>query len=286
MPVPNDRAAPPPVEVVEGDLPLILAFPHDGTFMPEARRQRLAREATGFPDTDWHIFDLYDGLLPGATTVRATFSRYLIDANRDPSGKSLYPGMNTTGLCPVIDFEGQKIWREGEEPSPDDIAAATAGYHAVYHAALQGQVDRLRRIHGKVILFDCHSIRSRIPNLFDGLLPDFNIGTYDGRSCAPAVEAAVAEICANAQGFTHVLNGRFKGGWTTRHYGAPEAGVHAIQLELCQSTYLEAERPPWTFDPVKSARLREVLGSILETLEGLAREMGRTDVPRNGRSEA
>ncbi len=284
--MPNDRAAPPPVEVVEGDLPLILAFPHDGTFMPEARRHQLRPEAQGFPDTDWHIFDLYDGLLPGATTVRASFSRYLIDANRDPSGKSLYPGMNTTGLCPVVDFEGQPIWEKGEEPTPDEIAAATADYHAVYHAALQGQIDRLRRTHGQLILFDCHSIRSRIPNLFDGLLPDLNIGTYDGRSCAPKVEAAVVENCVHAQGFTHVLNGRFKGGWTTRHYGAPRAGIHAIQLELCQSTYLEEERSPWTFDPVKSARLREVLGSILGTLEVLAREMDRTAAAQHGRSEA
>jgi len=262
-----------PVEVARGDGPVILGLPHTGTWLPPEVAARLNDTGRQLADTDWHVHALYAGLLPGATTVRATFHRYLIDANRAPDDASLYPGRNTTGLVPLTDFDGAPIWRDGAEPTPADVAGRLAGFHAPYHAALTAEIARVRARHGVAILYDCHSIRSVIPFLFDGTLPDFNVGTADGMSCAPAVEAAALATCRAATGHGYVANGRFKGGWTTRHYGRPGDGVHAVQMELAQSTYLAAEVPPWTFDPARAGRLRDHLGRLLEKLAALAPDL-------------
>lgn len=258
-----------PVEVFRGDSPVILGLPHTGTFVPPAIFNRLTPLGQTLCDTDWHVERLYDNLLTGATTVRATFHRYVIDANRDPSGTSLYPGQNTTGLVPETDFDGLPLWLPGETPGPDEITERSVLYHAPYHEALAAEVERVKDRHGIAILYDCHSIRSVIPFLFDGVLPDFNIGTNGGVTCAPGIEAAVVEVCRAAKGYSCVLNGRFKGGWTTRHYGRPEAGVHAIQMELAQSTHLESESLPFAYSDVKAARLRSHLAAILARLERL-----------------
>jgi N-formylglutamate deformylase len=254
----------------KGTSPVILAFPHTGTDVPPEIHDRLNDNGKRLADTDWYIHDLYAGLLPEATTVRATFHRYVIDANRDPSGTSLYPGQNTTGLVPETDFDGVAIWREGQEPTEADIAQRLAQFHAPYHAALAAEIERVKAIHGVAVLYDCHSIRSKIPFLFEGRLPDFNIGTDMGRTCDPSIEAAVAEIAAKADGYTSILNGRFKGGWTTRHYGKPEQGVHAIQMELSQISHLTTEAPPFAYNEEKAARLRVHLKAILERIETIA----------------
>ena len=263
-----------PVEVSRGDGPVVLAMPHTGTHVPEAIFARLTPRGQTLADTDWHIDRLYDGLLPGATVVRATFHRYVIDANRPPSGESLYPGQNTTGLVPLTDFDGAPLWTD--PPDAAEIDARRRDFHAPYHAALAAELDRVRARHGVAILYDCHSIRSRIPFLFDGLLPDFNIGTNGGATCAPEIEAAVARLCAGAEGYTSVLNGRFRGGWTTRHYGRPAEGLHAVQMELAQSTHLATEAPPFAYDTAKAMRLRQHLGAILATLQHLASSPGVT----------
>jgi formiminoglutamase len=261
-----------PVEVRQGDGPVILGLPHTGTWLPEDIAKRLNARGRMLADTDWHIERLYDGLLPGATTVRATFHRYVVDANRGPDDASLYPGQNTTGLVPLTDFDGHPIWDDA--PDAAEIAGRTARFHAPYHAALTAEVARVRAKHGIAILYDCHSIRSHIPFLFDGTLPDFNIGTNNGATCDPRVEEAVRAVCA-ATGRTMAVNGRFKGGWTTRHYGRPEAGVHAIQMELAQSTHLAAEEPPFAYDDAKATALREPLGAILHALAALAPSLRR-----------
>ncbi|MCV0394822.1 MAG: N-formylglutamate deformylase [Rhizobiaceae bacterium] len=258
------------VEVHQGMSPLILAFPHTGTWVPDNIRQDLNEEGLKLRDTDWHVHELYADLLPGATTVRATFHRYVIDANRDPSGQSLYPGQNTTGLVPLTDFDNQPIWKDGEAPTDQDIAERLASFHRPYHEALEKEIRRVRDLHGVAILYDCHSIRSVCPFLFEGRLPDFNIGTDGGRTCDAAIEGAVLDICRQARGFTSVLNGRFRGGWTTRHYGRPEKGVHAIQMELAQITHLAGETLPFDYDPERSRGLREVLRQILQRLQELA----------------
>ena len=261
-----------PVEVVEGSSPVVLGFPHTGTHVPPEMFERLTPLGQTLSDTDRHVDRLYADLLPGATTVRATFHRYVIDANRDPSGASLYPGQNTTGLVPFTDFDGKPLWHEN--PGDQEIEERRERFHAPYHAALQAELERVKSIHGVAILYDCHSIRSHIPFLFEGRLPDFNIGTNEGATCAPVIEKAVADICADATGYTAILNGRFKGGWTTRHYGRPEQGFHAIQMELAQSTHLVSETLPFAYDEAKAAVLRLHLKGILETLETLAPSLG------------
>ena len=257
-----------PVEIHRGRSPVVLGLPHTGTYVPESILADLNDRGRGLDDTDWHIHRLYEGVLPEATTVRATFHRYVVDANRDPSGVSLYPGQNTTGLVPLTDFDGQDIWTN--PPSANQIEERRKAYHAPYHVALQTELERVRDLHGIAILYDCHSIRSGIPFLFDGTLPDFNIGTNMGTTCASEIEIATQEICAATQGYTSITNGRFKGGWTTRHYGRPTEGLHAIQMELAQSTYLSAETSPWQYDEIKSVYLRSSLTNILTTLAGLA----------------
>ncbi|OYX44502.1 MAG: N-formylglutamate deformylase [Rhodobacterales bacterium 32-67-9] len=256
------------VDVLPGDGPVILGQPHGGTWLPDALTARLNPNGRGLADTDWHIGQLYDGLLSSATVVRSNVHRYAIDANRDPAGVSLYPGQNTTSLCPVSDFDGAAIWQDGQDPSEDEILARRAAYHAPYHEALAEEVARVTARHGVAIIYDCHSIRSEIPFLFEGLLPVFSIGTNDGQTCAGAIADATVAACAAE---SHVLNGRFKGGWTTRHYGRPETGVHAIQMELAQRAYLAAETPPWSYDPARAGPTRATLHTILAALDRLAR---------------
>lgn len=262
-----------PVEVVQGELPLILSFPHTGIHLPAEVAGRLNANGRMLADTDWHIHRLYDGLLDGVTTVRATFHRYVIDANRDPAGGSLYPGQNTTGLVPETDFDGQPIWQEGSDPKAADVAARLREFHAPYHAALAAEIERVRARHGVAVLYDCHSIRSNIPFLFEGQLPDLNIGTADGASCDPRVAALLERLANGSIGYSAILNGRFKGGWTTRHYGRPGQRIHAIQIELAQSTYLAEEAPPFAYDPDRAEPMRRQLSSILTALCELAPQL-------------
>lgn len=263
-------------ETHEGTSPIVLGLPHTGTNVPPEILARLNETGRKLTDTDWHVHTLYAGLLPEATTVRATFHRYVIDANRDPSGHSLYPGQNTTTLVPETDFDGRPIWREGMGPTEADLKERIADFHAPYHTELAAQIDRVKAIHGFAVLYDCHSIRSTIPFLFDGVLPNLNLGTNNGTTCAPALEAAALEACKIDETYTCVLNGRFKGGWTTRHYGHPEKGVHAIQMELAQSTHLKTEALPFAYDPEKAEHLRPVLQTLLQKLEASAQALSLT----------
>ncbi len=259
-----------PVDVFRGDGPVVLGVPHAGTFVPDDIKARFNDTGLKLADTDWHVDRLYSDLLPGATMVKANFHRYVIDANRDPEGVSLYPGQNTTTLCPTTDFDGRPIYQSGMEPQTGEIEARRLAWHAPYHAALQAEMERIRAKHGVAILYDCHSIRSVVPFLFEGTLPDFNTGTNNGTTCASAIEAAVVACTQAAEDYTSILNGRFKGGWTTRHYGRPAEGFHAIQMELAQKTHLATEDTPFAYDEVKADRLRTHLKDILSALENLA----------------
>ena len=262
-----------PVEVIEGSGPVILGVPHAGTQIPEPIAVRLNETGRTLADTDWWIDRLYGDLLAGATVVRARFSRYVIDANRDPSGTSLYPGQNTTAICPTTTFDGTPIYLPGLEPDDDDIADRRRTCHRPYHDALAGQIERVRTRHGVVVLYDCHSIRSTVPWLFDGCLPVFNIGTDGGKTCAPAIEQAAVAACSSmcqANGaFDYALNERFRGGWTTRTYGQPATGVHAIQMEMGQRAYMD-EAPPWTYREERANGVRSGLRDLLVRLERLA----------------
>jgi len=259
------------LHVRRGQVPLIVSFPHAGTQIPDTIEKRLVSPWLARKDTDWWVRQLYefaDAL--DVTTVATDMSRTVIDVNRDPSGTSLYPGQATTALCPLTTFDGEPLYRDGHEPSDAQIAQRRQRYFDPYHEALAGEIGRLHRRHGKVVLYDAHSIRSNVPRLFDGVLPHFNLGTDNGRTCAPELTASLETICA-ASGLTSVTNGRFRGGWTTRHYGNPSAGLHAVQMELACRTYMDepvgALRPtnwPVDFDTARAAKARTVLSDILK----------------------
>lgn len=257
--------------VLRNDSPLIVSVPHTGLEIPPDIESGLVSRWLARKDADWWVDRLYD-FVPGlgATVVRTTISRTVIDVNRDPSGRSLYPGQNTTELCPATTFDGEPLYREGGQPGAAGIARRHADFFEPYHLALRAEIERLREAHRKVVVFEAHSIRSRIPRLFEGELPHFNIGTNSGMSCDLALSSAVAKRCAASQ-FEHVINGRFKGGYTTRHYGEPARGVHAIQLELAMRAYLDEPASPspenWPpdYDVARAGPLRAVLKRILET---------------------
>ncbi|HWA91322.1 MAG TPA: N-formylglutamate deformylase [Rhizomicrobium sp.] len=265
------------LEVHRGDAPLVVSFPHTGSDIPAELESGFASLWHARRDADWWVDRLYDfaaGM--GATTVRTRISRSVIDVNRDPSGASLYPGMATTGLCPTTDFDGAALYVEGRAPDTGEIARRREVWFAPYHAAIRAELDRLRGAHDRVVLFDAHSIRSRIPRLFEGELPQFNVGSNDGRSCDAALTSAVDAACA-ATRYSRVVNGRFKGGWTTRHYGEPARGVHAIQLELACRGYIdEPDAPaptnwPTPYAEPRAAELRAALKDILGACLAFAR---------------
>ncbi len=259
------------IEITQGNSPIVLGLPHTGTDVPGDIWDGLNERGRALADTDWHIDRLYKDLGLDLTRVRTPIHRYAIDVNRGPEDASLYPGQNTTGLCPLTDFDGIPIYRSGAEPDAAEVARRKTLYHAPYHTALSTELQRVREKHGVAILYDCHSIRSVVPYLFEDTLPDFNIGTNGSTSCARSVERAVHMRCRVASEYTCVLNGRFKGGWTTRHYGQPVENIYAIQMELAQSTYME-ERAPWTYRPDKAERLRPILYRILSDLIELIHE--------------
>ncbi|QOF72298.1 N-formylglutamate deformylase [Aminobacter sp. SR38] len=257
--------------VQRGDAPLLVSIPHTGIDLAGLDDLFVSRWLAR-RDTDWWIEQLYDfaaGL--GATVVRTTVSRSIIDVNRDPSGASLYPGQATTELCPTTTFDGEALYNEGQEPDEAEVARRRQTYYDPYHAALEGEIIRLRALHPEIVLYDCHSIRSVIPRLFDGKLPLFNLGTNSGKSADPALQEQVASLMA-ASGRPWVVNGRFKGGWITRRHGQPEQGVHALQMELsCRGYMLEPEGKvepanwPSRYDPEFAAPMRATLTKILET---------------------
>jgi N-formylglutamate deformylase len=246
-----------------GDSPLVIDVPHSGTYVPEALRPRLTTVAQTVPDTDWHVEKLYAfAAAEGATLFCATHSRYVVDLNRDPSGAALYAGADNTELCPTRTFGNDPIYVGGSEPTQAEVADRIAGSFAHYHAALEAEIARTRDRHGFAIVLDGHSIRGVVPRFFEGRLPDLNLGTASGTSCAPELEACATRVLAGAEGFTHIVNGRFKGGWITRHYGRPQEGVHALQLEIAQDCYMD-EAPPFRWDAGRAERLGHVLHRLV-----------------------
>jgi len=256
--------------IQRGNAPLVVSIPHAGTDIPEAFQDHIISLWRAKKDADFWIDRLYSfatGL--DATIVRTPLSRTVIDMNRDPTGRSLYPGKNTTELCPTTTFDGEPLYRSGHTPTAADIARRNAMFFGPYHAALASEIARLQAVHRKVVLFDAHSIRSRIPRLFDGELPHLNFGTNDGKSCAPELIAALEALSAETR-FSKVTNGRFKGGYITRHYGRPDTGVHAVQLELSMRGYmveppvLTEQNWPSAYQRDRAAPLRALLQKLLQ----------------------
>lgn len=247
-----------------GDGPVILNFPHSGRLLPDEVFAQLNEHGKAQVDTDWHVPELYGFANGQVTWVEATHSRYVVDLNRDPSGASLYPGHATTGLCPDTDFEGNGIYAS-QSPDVAETERRKQIYFLPYHAELKSQISRICGQYGYCVLLDCHSILSRVPRLFDGALPDLNLGTNSGLSCAPEL-ASVAEAALNGSSFSFVRDGRFKGGWITRHYGQPGKNVHALQLEIAQCAYMD-ELHPNQFDADRAALLQTVLHGLVKSLQ-------------------
>lgn len=251
----------------QGRRPLLISMPHVGTHVPACVADRLTDEARGVDDTDWHLERLYDFADEiGASVLVATHSRYVIDLNRPPDGSSLYPGQSVTGLCPLDTFNDTPLYRERAlEPDAGEIAERRAAIWAPYHAQLAAELTRIQLAHGRAALWDAHSIRSVLPRFFEGRLPDLNLGTADGASCDPALAARLLAIGREAQGYTAVLNGRFKGGHITRTYGHPGQGVHAIQLEMTQCAYMQ-EQQPFDYLPERAAGIQPTIRRMLDTV--------------------
>lgn len=258
--------------VMRGNAPLVVSLPHTGTDIPPEYERGLVSPWLARKDADWWIERLYDFAADlGATVIRTAISRTVIDVNRDPSGVSLYPGQATTELCPTTTFDGEPLYEPGTQPMAEEIAERRTRFFDPYHAALRAEIERLRANHANVVVYDCHSIRSVIPRLFNGTLPHFNIGTNGGTTCARSLSDAIGKICVSS-GFSHVINGRFKGGYITRNLGQPEAGIHAVQMELaCRGYMREPLGPvaegewPTAYDETYAAPMRAALMLILQT---------------------
>lgn len=249
-----------------GSAPLLVAMPHVGIGIPDELINRLTPRALELVDTDWHVDTLYaHAAALGCSILKARYSRYVIDLNRAPEDTPMYAGKPNTGLLPTLTFDGEPLYVDGREPAGDEAAFRLGRYWRPYHEALEQELERIHQQYGYALLWDGHSIRSRVPRLFDGELPDLNLGTNDGASCAPSLGAALAAQAADSGDYTYVLNGRFKGGYTTRHYGRPERGIHAVQLEVTQRCYLRKERAPFEVSPMKGPRFADVVGKLVET---------------------
>jgi len=248
----------------QGSTALLVSLPHDGNEIPAALAQRMAGPARSAPDTDWHVSRLYGfARALGASVLVPRYSRYVVDLNRPQDDTSLYPGQNTTGLCPVTRFDGGPVYLEGQEPSPAEITTRVERYWRPYHEALRGELARLRARHGRAVLWEGHSIRgSGLPFLFEGRLPDLNLGTAAGASCTPALQQRLEAVLAGQDDYDWVVNGRFKGGHITRHYGNPAQGIQAVQMETSQRCYMD--EASGEYDDDRAARLEPVLRRLLE----------------------
>lgn len=251
--------------LVPGTAPLLVNVPHAGTRLSPGLAGRLTSRARKLADTDWHVEKLYGFVTAmGAGLMVATHSRYVVDLNRDPSGRALYPGADNTEICPTSGFDAAPLYA-GAKPDEAEIAARLSQYWQPYHARLAAELDAIRRRHGYAILLDGHSIPSVVPRFFEGRLPDLNLGSNDGRSAASDLAAEAEALLANAAGFTSIHNGRFKGGYITRHYGRPAEGFHALQLEIGQACYMDESRPE-IWDAARAAPLVDVLRQLVALL--------------------
>lgn len=241
--IPTLPGGAPAYRLRRGASPLLVSMPHVGTVVPADIAADMTPIALTLADTDWHLPLVYDFLEAlDATVLVATHSRMVVDLNRPPTGENLYPGQDTTGLVPVDTFRKEPIYRTGP-PDAAAIARRRDSYWQPYHATLAAELARLRARHPRVVLWDAHSIASELPRFFAGRLTDLNFGTANGASCDSGLADAVLAPVRGQHRYTHVLNGRFKGGHITRRYGDPARGVHAIQLEMTQVIYMDETAP-------------------------------------------
>jgi N-formylglutamate amidohydrolase len=251
----------------EGTAPLLISVPHDGCHLPGDLRDRMTPEGLALPDTDWHVAELYGFVRElGASMLVANYSRYVVDLNRPASDDSLYEGQVATGLCPTQTFAGEDIYVNGEVGA-EETTRRVETYWRPYHEKIEHEMTRMLTRHGFALLWDAHSIAGVVPRLFDGELPALNIGSNNGASCVSNIEGAVVEA-GKASPYETVVNGRFKGGYITRHYGDPGNNIHALQLEIAQRTYMNENTG--VFDAVLAEQLRETLQRMITAFLAVA----------------
>ncbi len=252
-------------EFNRGTTPLLISVPHAGTQVPASLAKSFTATARGLPDTDWLVDELYQFADDsGVGMIRANYSRYLVDLNRPPDDTSLYDS-KTTGLFPRTDFFGGDIYDAEHRPDENECAERFNRYWQPYHYQLQGELNRLHQQYGHAVLLDAHSIAAEVPMLFPGTLPDFNLGSNNEESAASDLIRIATGCLDKHPVYSAVLDGRFKGGYITRHYGSPADNVHALQLELSMATYL-GRGPGKTIDVDKYRQLQPVLQQLVESL--------------------
>lgn len=256
-----------------GTLPLLISMPHVGTHIPDPILATMTEVARHVDDCDWHLERLYAlAARRGAWVLAPSHARYVVDLNRPPDNANLYPGQDTTGLLPIDTFDKAPLYHPGGEPTEAEVARRVARYWQPYHDALARTLAELKARHGTVLLWEAHSIRSHVPRFFEGRLPDFNFGTASGASAAPGMAEALAECVMRHGGYTAAANGRFKGGYITRHYGNPAAHVHAVQLEMCQSLYM-SEEPPYGYVEARASEVQPVIREMIAAALGACRNL-------------
>ena len=255
--------------LTRGTKPLLVSVPHVGTAIPEDIAAALVPRALAREDTDWHLAEVYAFARElGASLLVPRHSRYVIDLNRPPENAPMYPGANNTELVPTRFFSGDALYRAGRLPDEKEVARRLDTYWRPYHEALAGELARLRAAHGMAVVWDGHSIQAELPWLFPGRLPDLNLGTAAGASCAQALRATLMDVLAAQSRFSHITDGRFQGGYITRRYGRPAERIHAVQLEMALATYMDethAAYPVAPADPLRLSHLRPVLRALLRT---------------------
>lgn len=246
-----------------GSTPLLISLPHDGSAIPEPIATRMTPMARRSPDTDWHVGQLYDFARElGAGILKPHYSRYVVDLNRPADGHAMYPGRRETGLVSTIGFSGEPLYRDGAEPDAEEIAQRVKRYWQPYHDALRDELARLRDTHGRAVLWEGHSIRGQVPMLFEGRLPDLNLGTNSGASCRAELADKLQAVLAAQTHWSHVRDQRFKGGYNTRHYGTPDEGIDAVQLEMVQALYMDEDS--FAYLPERAARVQPLLRQLLQ----------------------
>ncbi len=256
-------------------VPLLLSIPHCGTMIPQDLRDQYKPDFIHKPDdTDWFVDQLYD-FAPslGITTISAVYSRWVIDLNRDPENKPLYSdGRIITSLCPSTNFLGEALYLD-ERPSVHEAETQRRLqlYYWPYHEKLDALLDDLKSEFGKVLLWECHSIRQRVPTISSEKLPDLILGDVDGESASPAI-IETAYNCLKESSYSLSHNFPFKGGYITRKYGLPLKNQQAIQLEMTKINYMDDTET--SFHPNKAeqmkALLKTTLGLLIDSLSSKA----------------
>jgi N-formylglutamate deformylase len=249
------------------EVSILISVPHCGTAFPSELKNQYKPELIQSPDdTDWFVDGLYD-FAPslGITMIAANYSRWVVDLNRDPQSKPLYSdGRVITGLCPTTNFLGEPIYKdERKEISSDEINNRVSQYYKPYHQKIESELIRLHQKFGKVLLWDCHSIRQFVPSIHSERFPDLILGNADGTSASSLlIDVAVDSLQTSGFSFSH--NHPFKGGYITRHYGAPKKNVHALQLEMSKVNYMDDAET--NFDSARARKVQTALKKVFQNL--------------------